>query len=129
MTFLNQNLRETNLTNDKRPIYALTVDEFSALLRGLIQKEVIDVLEVNASKANKQESDIISIQGAMEVTGYKKPTIYAKVHRYEIPVMSRHKPLMFSREELIKWMKSGKPTVIDQQTEAYFNKGKQDRVK
>ena len=44
-------------------------------------------------------------------TNLKLKSIYSKVSRLEMPALTRGRPLMFSRSELEKWMKNGKPSV------------------
>lgn len=49
----------------------------------------------------KPEPEFISSDAACEVLGIKKPSLYGKVHRNEIPFYKEGKKLMFKRSELI----------------------------
>ena len=57
------------------------------------------------------QPDTIGLEEAAKVTGLKTKSIYSKVCRLEIPALTRGRPLMFSRAELEKWMRNGKPSV------------------
>lgn len=57
--------------------------------------------------------DIIYLYEACELTGYTENTIYTKVSKNEMPVVTRGKPLTFSRKELKKWIKNGRPSLAE----------------
>jgi excisionase family DNA binding protein len=56
----------------------------------------------------KVSPDIGGMDLAVEVTGLKKPTLYALVARREIPHMKRGKRLYFKRAELLEWIQEGR---------------------
>ena len=74
------------------------------------------------SGRSKSNSDIIFVEEVQQLTGYKKSTIYSKVCRFEIPVISKRRPLTFSRTDIIDWLKAGKPSVINQEANDYLSK-------
>ncbi|TGV04817.1 helix-turn-helix transcriptional regulator [Flavivirga rizhaonensis] len=107
-----------------KPIYSLTVGEYMQLNKKAFASEaekIINNYQKN-SGGNSSNNDIIFIDEVKELTGYKKSTIYSKVCRFEMPVISKRRPLTFSRKEIINWLKEGKPTVIDQEANDYLRK-------
>ncbi|MDX2359559.1 MAG: helix-turn-helix domain-containing protein [Crocinitomicaceae bacterium] len=110
------------MSNLLKPLYTLTVEEYKEVTRGLFC-ELVKELK-NDSERNKVDSkpveDIIFLEEAARMTGYRKSTIYSKVCRFEIPVFSKGKPLMFSRKAILEWLESGKPSIIDVATSNYL---------
>ncbi len=112
------------MSNLLKPLYALTVGEYMELNK----KIVADAMAALVAKGShhvipaKAEDDLIFIDQAAQITGYKKPTLYSKVCRFEIPVLSRHKPLTFSKKALVDWISKGKPSIIDEETDNYLKK-------
>ena len=89
--------------------------------RNLLAQEVSRLLETFLKKdVNSDLPDVIFVDQVATLTGYKKSTIYSKVSRFELPVLSRRKPLTFSRKSILQWLKDGKPNLIDQQTNHYL---------
>jgi predicted DNA-binding transcriptional regulator AlpA len=105
-----------------KPIYSLTVEEYLELNKKAFASEAERIIRVYQNSSNRNNNDIIFIDEVVELTGYKKSTIYSKVCRYEMPVISKRTPLTFSRKEIIIWLKEGKPSVIDQEANEYLNK-------
>jgi predicted DNA-binding transcriptional regulator AlpA len=58
----------------------------------------------------------------MGLTGYKESTVYSKVCRKEMPVISTGRPLAFSREEILQWIKDGRPTVAEMIANEFTNR-------
>jgi len=107
-----------------KPLYSLTVEEYIDISKQVFSdeaKKIIADYQKN-SGSNSLSNDIIFIDEAEALTGYKKSTIYSKVCRFEMPVISRRSPLTFSRKDIINWLKEGKPTVIDQEANDYLNR-------
>lgn len=104
---------------DVRPLYALTVEEFKELSKTIALDNSYLIKPAKISKEPK--SDIIYIDEIIQLTGYKESTIYSKVCRREIPVISFGRPLTFSREEIIQWMKDGRPTVAEMLAKEFSN--------
>lgn len=110
------------MLDEKRPLYTLTVEEFKELSK----KIAVDnsyLFKQPVPKENEPQ-DIIFINELTELTGYKESTVYSKVSRREIPVVSSGRPLTFSRSEILEWMKSGKPTVSEMLAESIIKKSK-----
>jgi predicted DNA-binding transcriptional regulator AlpA len=109
-----------------KPLYSLTVGEYIDLTKQAFANEAEKLIKSsqkdNRTNTNTSNSDIIFIDEVKELTGYKKTTIYSKVCRYEIPVISKRRPLTFSRQAIIDWLKEGKPNVIDQEANDYLTR-------
>ncbi|WP_051336155.1 helix-turn-helix domain-containing protein [Aquimarina latercula] len=100
------------MSNLSKPLYSLTLEEYIQLNRRIIRQQLQEVLSnEKESTLHKAERDIIFIDEACELTGYSKPTMYSKISRLEIPVLSKGKPLTFSKQSLIEWIHQGKPNV------------------
>lgn len=99
------------MIENKTFLFSLTVDEFKELSKTI----AVDNSYLQKPSEPKQEakSEIIYIDEVIQLTGYKESTIYSKVCRREIPIISSGRPLSFSREEIIQWMKDGRPTVAE----------------
>ncbi len=109
------------MSNLLKPLYTLTVGEYIELNKNIIGQQLEELfIKENQHLLQKKDTDIIFIDEACKLTGYSKPTMYSKVSRYEIPVLSRGKPLTFSKQVLIDWIHQGKPSVIEQETDQFF---------
>lgn len=58
-------------------------------------------------------NDIIKIDEAEKITGYKVGYIYELVRKNSIPYHRKGRALRFSRQELDAWIKSGRPHMQD----------------
>lgn len=58
--------------------------------------------------------DVIDINTACKLLNYSKPTLYSKISKGQIPVHTRGRPLIFSRKELLTWLKDGRPKMTDE---------------
>jgi len=107
---------------DSEPLYSLTIGEYIELNQKIFSDEAAKLLKIQANEKPKEEApDIIFINEVMKLTGYRKTTIYSKISRSEFPVLSRGKPLTFSRQAILEWMRDGKPNLIDQKAEKYIS--------
>lgn len=109
--------------DEKRILFTLTVEEFVELSK-TITAAYSSFTRKEEPKA-ENESDIIFINDVTILTGYKPSTVYSKVCRGEIPTISNGRPLTFSKEEIVQWMKSGRPSVAETKSKqflSYFNK-------
>jgi predicted DNA-binding transcriptional regulator AlpA len=115
------------MSNLLKPLYSLTIGEYKELQRELLREHSNQIEKCSESgirQKEKEEQDIIFMEEVCKLTGYTKPTLYSKISRYQIPVLSRGKPLTFSKKAIIAWIHQGKPSVIDQMTETYLKTGK-----
>jgi predicted DNA-binding transcriptional regulator AlpA len=95
--------------DQKRQLLSLSLEEFTELLRKLIT----DLRLPKTDKPQDKVSDFIYLDEVMEITGYTQKTVYTKVSKNQMPVISRRRPLTFSRKELQEWMSSGRPVKSD----------------
>lgn len=107
-----------------KPLYSLTVGEYIDLSKEAFAQEAKKLLTNtdSISGRSKSNNDIIFVEEVQQLTGYKKSTIYSKVCRFEMPVISKRRPLTFSRKDIMNWLKDGKPSVIDQEANGYLSK-------
>lgn len=107
-----------------KPLYSLTVGEYIDLSKKAFAQEAKKLLVNNDGILGKSNSnsDIIFVEEVQQLTGYKKSTIYSKVCRFEMPVISKRRPLTFSRKDIMNWLKDGKPTVIDIEAKNHLSK-------
>jgi len=107
-----------------KPLYSLTVGEYIDLSKQTFANEAKKIITnyQKDSGSNSSNNDIIFIDEVKELTSYKKSTIYSKVCRFEMPVISKRTPLTFSRKEIINWLRDGKPSVIDKEANDYLSK-------
>lgn len=108
------------MNEESRPLYTLTVEEFKELSKTIALDNSYLVKPAKISEEPK--SDIIYLDEIMELAGYKESTVYSKVCRKEIPVISTGRPLAFSREEILQWMKDGRPTVAEMKANEFINR-------
>ena len=106
------------MINDKRPLFTLTVQEYIELNRSL-HKEVPK--ENTVKNEVKEERDIVYLEEAAAITGYTDKTIYTKVSRRELPVVSSGRPLTFSRTQLNEWISKGRPSIAEMIAEDFIN--------
>lgn len=109
--------------DEKRNLFTLTVEEFIELSKK-INVDYSSFFKKEEPK-EKAQSDIIYMNDVTTLTGYKASTVYSKVCRGEIPTISNRRPLTFSKEEIVQWMKSGRPSVAETKSKQFlsnFNK-------
>lgn len=108
------------MLDEKRPLYTLTVEEFKELSK-MINIDRSCIVQA-AECVEKELRDIVFIDEARVITGYKLSTIYTKVSRREIPTLLKGRPLTFSREELTNWIKAGRPTIAEMKAKNWNSK-------
>ena len=106
------------MQQDKRPLFTLTVQEYMELNRSLYNERPI---QHTATNVVEEKLDIIYLEEAKVLTGYTANTIYTKVSRKEIPVVSSGRPLTFSRMQLNEWMAKGRPSIAEMIADDYMN--------
>lgn len=101
---------------NKTPIWQITVGDFERIVENAVSDKVEEAIqfafEERAKLDEDQTEDIIDVKLAAKLIGLTIPTMYSKVSRFEIPTMSRGRPLLFSRKELISWLENGRPSLI-----------------
>jgi len=94
-------LKTSQNIDPNAPLYSLTIGQFSELVACQRKYDVV----------TKNERKIIGIDGVCEMTGYKKTTIYALVHKRQIPFFRpQHggRKLYFRREEIEEWQQENR---------------------
>ena len=105
--------------SDTRPLFSLTVVEFIELNKS-IHDEFNKLSKIIPEKETHQ-LDNIFIEEAAGITGLQKRTLYTKVSRLEIPVISRGRPLIFSRKQLASWIINGRPSISEMKAQEFFD--------
>lgn len=98
----------------------ITFEKLPQAVNQLYEKlDNIERLLLSQSNDSKPETDkLLTISQAGELLHLSVPTLYAYVHRSEIPVCKRGKRLFFSKNELLSWiMSSRKKTVSEIEAE------------
>lgn len=90
-----------------KPLALLTVEEF------------LELQQVTNSEQIQQpyKSDIIGIEDAVILTGYKKSTLYQKTSRRTIPFHKRNNKIVFKRTELEAWMLENRQETIEEKVQ------------
>ena len=91
--------------DQKRQLLSLSLEEFTELLRKL----TTDLRLPKTDKPQDKVSDFIYLDEVMEITAHTRKTVYSKVSTNQMPVISRGRPLTFSRKKLYEWMSAGRP--------------------
>lgn len=89
-----------------KPLFALTVEEFMQLQSNTEQAHKLPPEEY--------QSDIIGIEEAAKITGYKRSTIYAKTSDKTIPYHKRGNRVVFKRSELEAWMLENRQETMEE---------------
>jgi len=98
----NQLVNTTRNFDTNAPLFSLTVGQFEELIAGQKKEEVVSV---------KSEKKIIGIDEVCQMLDYKKPTVYALVHKRQIPFFKpQHggRKLYFRRDEIEEWMQENR---------------------
>lgn len=77
--------------------------------------EVVGILQKKDSPIAKPAIDekLVKIERAAEITGYKKGYLYELVFKNAIPYIRINRSIRFDPEELERWMRSGRPKVLN----------------
>ena len=92
-----------------KPLALLTVQEFLELQQ----------VEKIPQTQSIQISDIIGIDEAVLITGYRKNTIYSKTSQNTIPYHKRGNRVVFKRSELESWMLENRQETIEERIERF----------
>ncbi len=78
-------------------------------------------------RTEKPQNDLIYLKETVTLTGCTRKTIYEKVCRREMPVVSVVPRLKFSRKQLKDWIERGCPTVPEMIAQDYLNYTKTEK--
>lgn len=90
----------------------------------LRKMERIEDLLSELQSPSKDTEELLSIQQVSQLVHLQVPTLYAYVHKREIPFSKKGKRLYFSRSEIIEWIKQGKHNSVcevHEQVEDFLN--------
>lgn len=110
----------------------LTIEGLPQAVNQLFNKlEQIEKLLQEKSKQHptEQQDKLLTVKETAELLHLTVPTIYSKVSRKELPVMKRGKRLLFSRLELLAYLKEGRKKTnaeIEAAAETYLSENKKD---
>lgn len=96
------------MKTDNRPLFQLLVHEYIELTNELFNQRFKESAMQNV--VTSPLPDLIYIDDAAKITGYTEKTIYSKVSRHELPIVSSGRPLTFSRSQLNTWIMAGRPS-------------------
>lgn len=95
-------------------LIVIEMSELSDIIENTVRRVISST---HPKPAVKPKTENLSIDDLVELTGYKKNTLYRLVHDKKIPY---HKPLhggrklVFIRSEIEEWMKGKKSQTIDE---------------
>ncbi|OYU84277.1 MAG: hypothetical protein CFE24_07265 [Flavobacterium sp. BFFFF2] len=92
------------------PLYTLTVNEFSELIRNQFKSIQIP----NNKNDTVYEIDNVDINWVSENLKIPIATIRTKVSRMEMPCKKRGKPMGFSKKQILEWNENGRPKVTQE---------------
>ena len=81
-----------------------------------IENLLLDLKHQPKQVSTEPTDTFLTIQQAAELLSLSVPTLYGYVHRGEIPFFKRPgtKRLIFSKQELIAWVKTGRKKTIQE---------------
>jgi excisionase family DNA binding protein len=91
-------------------------------LEHLILRVLSRVINQNSFECKDQVKELLNIKEACELLSSKKPTLYQKVSRREIPFLKRSKRMYFKREDFIDYLEKGRVKSISEADENLLNK-------
>ncbi len=80
----------------------------------VIERLIINLNAPSQVEVYHEQDGLVKIDVAAEITGYKKGYIYELVNKNEIPFIRRGRSIRFSKDELYSWMKSGRPSIVNE---------------
>ena len=105
---LEDSVREA-LKNHHNGIVLIRFNELETLIEKVIQRALKD-----NNHLTKEPPEFGGVALAMELTGYKRQSIYQMVSSHQIPFIKKRGKLQFSRSDLIKWLLEGRNRTINE---------------
>lgn len=90
-------------------------------------KAISENAKPSVAEEKEAADDIIDFNGALKLTGYAAPTLYAKTAKGEIPHFKKGRKLFFRKSELIEWIETGRRKTqedINELAERYLKQSK-----
>lgn len=90
--------------------------EFSIVFEKVCSSTVEDILQTHSNlqpqnfvtNQDLPEDDFTDMNGAIQITNYKRNTIYGYVAKRKIPFKKINRKLIFSKKELVAWIKASR---------------------
>jgi len=79
-----------------------------------IESLVLELTSKGTQPILPNTPDLLSIDEAVLLLNLAKPTVYNLVSAGKIPVMKKSKRLYFSRDELLKWIRTGRRITVEE---------------
>lgn len=79
-----------------------------------IESLVLELTSKGTQPAPPNTPDLVCIDEAALLLNLAKPTVYNLVSMGKIPVMKKSKRLYFSRDELLKWLRTGRRKTVEE---------------
>lgn len=74
-----------------------------------MEKTLVNLREdIRKNQSVKSDHEPLTIDQACEIVNLKKPTVYHLVQTQSIPFVRKGKIITFFKDELIKWLESGR---------------------
>lgn len=103
-------MTKTNIQQQDRPLYSLTISEYIELNRQIL----LDAKESSNTSTENTSDEILTIEQASQLLKLAKPTIYGLTCRNEIPFIKKAKKLYFHKSELMDWLQEGRQKTNDE---------------
>ncbi|KAA6441151.1 helix-turn-helix domain-containing protein [Dyadobacter flavalbus] len=100
----------------KNKFYLQMENPFSVIDKRLdrIESLVLELTSKSAQSILPDSPDLLSIDEAVLLLNLAKPTVYNLVSSGKIPVMKKSKRLYFSRDELLRWLRTGRRRTVEE---------------
>ncbi|NEW84557.1 MAG: helix-turn-helix domain-containing protein [Mariniphaga sp.] len=99
-------LKIDEITNET-PVTFLNVGQLLSVINRAGMKD-------QATQKHVPALEIIGVEAVCEITGYSKPTIYAKTSRSEIPHFKRDNKLFFRKTDILAWMTENRIETVEE---------------
>lgn len=95
-------------------VTAIIESFITPIIQKAVNQAVKKAIQQNQVLSHKPKNEILDINGAVEITGNSKNTIYQLTSKKLIPHFKRGRKLYFKRSELLKWIEAGKQKTVDE---------------
>lgn len=103
------------MANESKSSEAITFNDLPKVMYAVLSKvERMERIMVNLredirkTKPDNSDHEPLTINEACEIVNLKKPTVYHLVQSNSIPHVRRGKNITFFKDELIKWLETGR---------------------
>ncbi len=112
---ITQIIKRMELNIETLVLTSLSAKDLRFLFRSEIEKYFVDnPLNYNNISPSEEAKKLLSIQEAATLLNLKVESIYRLTSKREIPFMKKNKRLYFDREELLKFIRSGRQKTVSE---------------